>query len=156
MINRPSDRVITEGDLLLLDTGSLYDGYSCDFDRNFAFGHAPDAAKSAYDLAWRATEAGLNAARPGITTTNLWGVMAQVLEAGGCSGHQIGRMGHGLGMQVTEWPSLMPGDETLIQAGMVLTLEPGLAFGGGKIMLHEENIVIREDGAELLTRRAAP
>lgn len=155
VINRPSDRVIAEGDMLLLDTGALYDGYSCDFDRNFAFGHASDAAKSAYDLAWRATEAGLKAAGPGITTTDLWGVMAQVLEEGGCSGHQIGRMGHGLGMQVTEWPSLMPGDETLIEAGMVLTLEPGLAFGDGKMMLHEENIVIREDGAELLTRRAA-
>ncbi|WP_122076918.1 Xaa-Pro peptidase family protein [Pseudophaeobacter sp. EL27] len=155
VINRPSDRLIAEGDMLLLDTGALYDGYSCDFDRNFAFGHASDAAKSAYDLAWRATEAGLQAARPGLTTTELWAAMAQVLEEGGCSGHQIGRMGHGLGMQVTEWPSLMPGDDTVIQAGMVLTLEPGLAFGDGKMMLHEENIVIREDGAELLTRRAA-
>lgn len=155
VINRPSDRLIVEGDMLLLDTGALFDGYSCDFDRNFAFGHASDAAKSAYDLAWRATEAGLQAARPGLTTTELWSAMAQVLEDGGCSGHQIGRMGHGLGMQVTEWPSLMPGDDTFIQAGMVLTLEPGLAFGDGKMMLHEENIVIREDGAELLTRRAA-
>jgi len=154
VINRPSDRMIADGDMLLLDTGSLYDGYSCDFDRNFAFGHASDEAKSAYDLAWRATEAGLKSARPGITTSQLWATMAQVLEDGGCSGHQIGRMGHGLGMQVTEWPSHMPGDDTVIQAGMVLTLEPGLAFGDGKMMLHEENIVIREDGAELLTRRA--
>lgn len=156
VINRPSDRIIADGDMLLLDTGALYDGYSCDFDRNYAFGHATDAAKSAYDLAWRATEAGLQAARPGITTTELWAAMAKVLEDGDCGGHQIGRMGHGLGMQVTEWPSNMPGDNTLIEAGMVLTLEPGLAFGDGKMMLHEENIVIREDGAELLTRRAAP
>ncbi|OED49203.1 peptidase M24 [Rhodobacteraceae bacterium (ex Bugula neritina AB1)] len=155
VINRPTDRVIADGDMLLLDTGSLWGGYSCDFDRNYAFGHASDAAKQAYDLAWRATEAGLQAARPGITTTDLWGVMAKVLEDGGDSGHQIGRMGHGLGMQVTEWPSLMPGDNTVIEAGMVLTLEPGFAFGGNKMMLHEENIVIHEDGAELLSRRAA-
>lgn len=155
VINRPSDRVIENGDLLLLDTGSLYDGYSCDFDRNFAFGHASDAAKTAYDLAFRATEAGLEAARPGITTSELWSAMAKVLESGGCSAQQIGRMGHGLGMQVTEWPSHMPEDHTLIQAGMVLTLEPGFVFGDGKMMLHEENIVIREDGAELLSRRAA-
>ncbi len=155
VINRPSDRMIAEGDMLLLDTGALYDGYSCDFDRNFAFGWASDAARSAYDLAWRATEAGLSAARPGMTTSELWAVMAKVLEDGGCSGHQIGRMGHGLGMQVTEWPSLMPGDDTVIKAGMVLTLEPGLAFGDGKMMLHEENIVIHDDGAALLTRRAA-
>ena len=156
VINRPSDRVIENGDLLLLDTGSLYDGYSCDFDRNFAFGHASDEAKVAYDLAFRATEAGLHAARPGITTSQLWSAMAKVLEDGGCSAHQIGRMGHGLGMQVTEWPSNMPSDHTPIQAGMVLTLEPGFAFGNGKMMLHEENIVIREGGAELLSRRAAP
>ncbi|MEX0305519.1 MAG: M24 family metallopeptidase [Leisingera sp.] len=155
VINRPSDRVIAEGDMLLLDTGSLWGGYSCDFDRNFAFGRASDETQRAYDLAWRATEAGLKAARPGITTADLWGVMASVLEEGGCGGHQIGRMGHGLGMQVTEWPSLMPGDGTVIEAGMVLTLEPGFAFGGSKMMLHEENIVIREDGAELLSRRAA-
>lgn len=156
VINRPSDRVIENGDLLLLDTGSLYDGYSCDFDRNFAFGHASDEAKVAYDLAFRATEAGLHGARPGITTSQLWSAMAKVLEDGGCSAHQIGRMGHGLGMQVTEWPSNMPSDHTPIQAGMVLTLEPGFAFGNGKMMLHEENIVIREGGAELLSRRAAP
>lgn len=155
VINRPSDRVIENGDLLLLDTGSLYDGYSCDFDRNFAFGYASDEAKVAYDLAFRATEAGLHAARPGITTSQLWSAMAKVLEDGGCSAHQIGRMGHGLGMQVTEWPSNMPSDHTPIQAGMVLTLEPAFAFGDGKMMLHEENIVIQEDGAELLSRRAA-
>jgi Xaa-Pro aminopeptidase len=155
VINRPSDRVIADGDMLLLDTGSLWGGYSCDFDRNFAFGHASDEAKTAYDLAWRATEAGLQAVRPGLTTAVLWGVMAKVLEDGGCSGHQIGRMGHGLGMQVTEWPSLMSGDNTVIKAGMVLTLEPGFAFGGNKMMLHEENIAIHEDGAELLSRRAA-
>jgi len=154
VINRPSDRMIACGDLLFLDTGSLFDGYSCDFDRNFAFGHASDETKSAYDLAFRATEAGLCAARPGITTAELWRAMARVLEDGGCQGHQIGRMGHGLGMQVTEWPSNMPSDETLIREGMVLTLEPGFVFGDGKMMLHEENIVIREDGAELLTRRA--
>ena len=156
VINRPSDRVIDDGDLLLLDTGSLFDGYSCDFDRNFAFGHASGEAKTAYDLAFRATEAGLRFARPGITASELWAAMAKVLEDGGCSGHQIGRMGHGLGMQVTEWPSHMPSDNTLIQAGMVLTLEPGFAFANGKMMLHEENIVIHEDGAELLSRRAAP
>lgn len=155
VINRPSDRVIGNGDMLLLDTGALYDGYSCDFDRNFAFGYASDEAKIAYDLAFKATEAGLEAARPGITMSQLWTAMAKVLEDGGCSAHQIGRMGHGLGMQVTEWPSLMPADHTLIETGMVLTLEPGFDFGDGKMMLHEENIVIRENGAELLTRRAA-
>ena len=59
-------------------------------------------------------------------------------------------------MQLTEWPSHTAWDQTELVAGMVLTLEPGMTFAPGKVMVHEENIVVREDGAELLTRRAAP
>lgn len=156
VINRPTDRKIQDGDILLLDTGAQFNGYYCDFDRNYALAHASDAAKSAYALAFRATEAGLHAARPGITASQLCAVMAKVMEDGGYGGSQVGRIGHGLGMQLTEWPSLTAHDDTPIQAGMVLTLEPGLTYGNGKVMLHEENIVIREDGAELLSRRALP
>jgi len=59
-------------------------------------------------------------------------------------------------MQLTEWPSHTPTDATVIEPGMVLTLEPGMSFAPGKAMVHEENVVIREHGAELLTRRAPP
>ena len=58
-------------------------------------------------------------------------------------------------MQLTEWPSNRPGDETRLEPGMILTLEPGMTFEPGHVMVHEENIVIRPDGAHLLTRRAA-
>ncbi len=63
-------------------------------------------------------------------------------------------MGHGLGMQLTEWPSLTVEDQTLLKPGMVITLEPGLEVTPGRMMVHEENIVIRSSGAELLTERA--
>ena len=65
-------------------------------------------------------------------------------------------MGHGLGAQLTEWPSLKAGDDTPLQAGMVITLEPGMNYAGGKLMVHEENILITDAGAELLSKRAAP
>jgi Xaa-Pro aminopeptidase len=81
--------------------------------------------------------------------------MQTVLEAGGALGNDVGRLGHGLGMQLTEWPSNTAWDTTELRPGMVLTLEPGMTFAEGKVMVHEENIVVREDGAELLTRRAA-
>ena len=68
----------------------------------------------------------------------------------------IGRMGHGLGMQLTELPSHMPTDKTVLEPGMVLTLEPSMTISAGKVMVHEENLVIREDGAHLLSRRASP
>jgi Xaa-Pro aminopeptidase len=57
-------------------------------------------------------------------------------------------------MQLTEWPSLTEDDGTVLEAGMVLTLEPGMEFAPQRQMVHEENIVITEDGAELLTPRA--
>ncbi len=82
--------------------------------------------------------------------------MQAVLEEGGARGNDVGRLGHGLGMQLTEGPSHTSWDETPLVPGMVLTLEPGMAFAPGKVMVHEENIVIRPDGPELLTRRAPP
>jgi len=59
-------------------------------------------------------------------------------------------------MQVTEWPSNTIDDHTVMSEGMVMTLEPGLVWAPGKMMLHEENVVIRADGPQLLSRRAAP
>ena len=156
IIRQPSDRTIADGDLLIFDTGSTFDGYFSDFDRNFAFGSAPDDAKDAYRAVWEATEAGLAAVRPGATTTEIFTAMNGVLKANGSLGNDVGRMGHGLGMQVTEWPSHTAHDDTPLEENMVLTLEPGLLWAPGKAMVHEENIVVRADGPELLSRRALP
>jgi Xaa-Pro aminopeptidase len=59
-------------------------------------------------------------------------------------------------MQLTEWPSNRPGDDTELVPGMVMTIEPGMEFAEGRMMVHEENIAITEDSCELLTIRAAP
>jgi Xaa-Pro dipeptidase len=141
--------------VLILDTGCVYDGYFSDFDRNFAIGAADDAARRAYDTVYRATEAGLAAARPGATSADLFGAMQTVLEAGGALGNAVGRLGHGLGSELTEPPSHAAFDDTVLSPGMVITLEPGMEFAPGRNMVHEENLVIRDDGAELLSRRAA-
>ena len=81
--------------------------------------------------------------------------MNAVMEADGALGNDVGRLGHGLGMQLTEWPSNTAWDETPLVPGMVMTLEPGMTYAPGKVMVHEENLVIREDGPQLLSRRAA-
>lgn len=150
----PHDRPMEEGDVLFIDTGSTYDGYFCDFDRNYAIGRVGDAAQRANAAVWDATEAGIAAARPGATTDDVWRAMAKVLEASGSLGNNVGRMGHGLGMQLTEPPSNRPGDGTVLAAGMVLTIEPGMEYAPGRMIVHEENLVLREGGAELLTLRA--
>lgn len=154
VIKQPSDRAIEAGDLLMFDTGTMWDGYSSDFDRYYAFGHADADAQRAHHVVWDATDAGLNMLRPGVTTTDLWKAMADVMIEGGSLGNDVGRLGHGLGMQLTEWPSNTATDDTIIEEGMVLTLEPGMTFAPGRMMLHEENIVVRADGPEMLSRRA--
>lgn len=154
IIRFPTDRLLSEGDVLFLDTGANFDGYYSDFDRNFAIGSASEATMRAYDLVYRATEAGLLAVRAGSTTTAVWQAMASVLADGGAAPSGVGRMGHGIGLRTTEWPSLTEQDGTMLQPGMVLAIEPGFEYEPGKIMLHEENIVIRDDGIELLSTRA--
>lgn len=156
VISPPSRRPLQAGDILMLDTGATWDGYFCDFDRNFAVVTADDAARRAYDVLWRATEAGLAAAQPGNSCRDLFQAMQGVIAELDDQSGDIGRLGHGLGMQLTEQPSHADFDSTRLQEGMVLTLEPSLGYGDGLIMVHEENIVIRADGAELLTRRAPP
>ncbi|WP_291729789.1 Xaa-Pro peptidase family protein [Leisingera sp. F5] len=156
VISPPTGRPLQAGDIVMLDTGSTWDGYFCDFDRNFAVGRADDLSRRAYDVLWRATEAGIAAAKPGATCRNLFQAMQAVIAEMDDQGGDVGRLGHGLGMQLTEWPSHAAFDGTVIEENMVLTLEPSLGYGDGRIMVHEENIVIRADGAELLTTRAAP
>jgi len=69
-------------------------------------------------------------------------------------GSNVGRLGHGLGLQLTEPPSNMPGDRTALQPGMVLTIEPGMEYAPGRMIVHEEDVVITTGGCELLTPRA--
>lgn len=156
IIMGPSDRRLEEGDVLIIDTGANFDGYFSDFDRNYAFGQVDPTAHQAYESVFASTEAGLRAAAPGATTGDVWQAMWSVLEDAGALGNDVGRMGHGLGMQLTEWPSNVPKGDVVLQAGMILTLEPGMTFAPGRMMVHEENIVITDSGCELLHKRAWP
>ena len=154
IIMGPTDKVLEKGDVLIIDTGSTFDGYFCDFDRNFAFEKLSDETRFAYEVVYKATEAGFKTACPGNTTSDVWEAMWKILEKGGALGNNTGRLGHGLGMELTEWPSIRSEDNTLLEPGMILTLEPGMTFSPGKQMVHEENIVITEDGARMLSYRA--
>jgi len=156
----PVERKIGKGDVLALDTGSVIDGYFCDFDRNFSIGLPAPETAHAYSSLHRAVEAGLAAARPGVTASSVWRAMADVLARAGVEPGSIGRMGHGLGMALTEPPSIHPGDGTVLKESMALAIEPGLVYrdatGIEHLMVHEENIVLTDGGNRLITRRAPP
>ncbi|MEP1264205.1 MAG: Xaa-Pro peptidase family protein [Rhizobiaceae bacterium] len=169
VISPPDASPLREGDVLMLDTGATLKGYFCDFDRNFCLGEPDDAIKQAHETLWMATEAGLAAARPGASCADVFKAMRTVIDANGESGgdggdggeggdegqgSNVGRYGHGLGLQLTETPSLIDWDQTILREGAVLTLEPSMNVSGGHMLVHEENIVIRDGAPQLLTRRA--
>ncbi|WP_323034776.1 Xaa-Pro peptidase family protein [Pararhodobacter sp.] len=150
----PADtRPLQPGDILMLDTGAVREGYFCDFDRNYAVGDPGDVARRAHAALYAATDVALNTLRPGMTAQDLHRILTASLSAEGAVPGG-GRLGHGLGLTLTEWPSLTAKDTTPLREGMVLTLEPGVEIAPGLIMVHEENIVLRADGPELLSRRA--
>jgi Xaa-Pro aminopeptidase len=146
---------LRSGDVLMLDTGVVWDGYFCDFDRNFAMGSSSAAVSRGHRQLIAATESAFAALQPGMTAAELKAVMVRsiVADGGTPSG---GRFGHGLGMQLTEWPSLIEHDHTVVEENMVLTLEPCVDLGGGTILVHEENVRVTATGGERLTRFASP
>ena len=152
VISPPSNQLLKNGDILMLDTGSSLKGYFCDFDRNWAIGKASNLAKTAYSKLYKATEVALKKIRPGMTCAQVFSLINSSLGEGDSD---IGRMGHGLGIQLTEYPSLMLNDKTVLRENMVMTIEPSLSYGDGLMMVHEENICIRDGEPELLTKRAA-
>lgn len=163
IIAPPADRPLQSGDVLMLDTGCVWDGYFCDFDRNFAIGEVCAAARDAHDRLFDATSAAMEMLRPGIRACDLYAAMDAVLrpdieQSGDAEKDDVGRYGHGLGIQLTEPPSHTAWDQTEITAGMVLTLEPSLTYPAGdgtpRMMVAEENLLVTPDGCELLTTRA--
>lgn len=155
VISPASDRPLERGDVLMLDTGLVVDGYFCDFDRNYSLGPAAPEIRDAHARLIEATHAAFARARPGATAAELFHAMDRIVT-GGAGGSDAGRLGHGLGMQLTEPPSLIPADATELVPGMVLTLEPGIDLGPGRLMVHEEDIVVTASGAEWLSPAAGP
>lgn len=153
VISPAAPEPLQQGHVLMLDTGLVWDGYFCDFDRNYAIGPVSDEVHSAYAKLLEATQAGQEAAVIGATAADIYHAMDRVLT-GGRGGGDAGRLGHGLGMQLTEWPSFIATDPTEIVAGMVITLEPGITMSDGSVLVHEDDFAITEQGARQLTPRA--
>lgn len=145
VISPAHDRALGAGDVLMLDTGLVWDGYFCDYNRNWCYGAAAPEIAATHHALIDATQAGFEAAKPGATAADLYAAMAKVV-----GDTDAGRLGHGLGLSLTEWPSLIPSDQTELKPGMVLTLEPAKTIGG-KLLVHEENIVITDEGAKMLS-----
>ena len=154
IIGNPTHKLISSGDFLFIDTGATYDGYFCDFDRNYTIGTVSDELKRSNEILWHATEEGIKNLVPGAKTQDVWKKINKKIEDFGFLVRGEGRYGHGVGLQLTEPPSISSFDNAIIQENMVLTIEPSIEYKPGKIIVHEENVFVSNDGPILLTKRA--
>ena len=107
----------------------------------------------AYEILWKAAEIGMQTAKPGNTCADINNAMLNILNKNNPYQNSVGRMGHGLGLQLTEPPSIMSTDKTILCENMILAIEPCLEYAPGLMIVQEENILITKDGFERLTSR---
>ena len=153
IITNPTEKKLNNGDILIIDTGSTLNGYFCDFDRNFGFGKINDISLDAYTKLWESIESTLEIIKPGISCAEIYSSLSKNLIAKDGNDGSVGRMGHGLGLQLTEPPSIMRNDHTVIEKNMIITLEPSIELDKNKILVQEENLLITENGYKLLSTR---
>jgi Xaa-Pro aminopeptidase len=147
----PGERVVQEGDLVLVDAGAVVDGYCSDCTRTYAVGDVSDSLRQVYELVREAQQAGLDAVRPGVSGRDADAAARAVIADAGY-GENFGHgLGHGLGLLVHEAPALRPESDEVLAAGHVVTVEPGIYLSGVAGVRIEDLVVVTDDGAEVLT-----
>jgi len=147
-------QVVREGTILLIDGGCKVGGYSSDLSRTFVLGKATDRMKQVFDIELRAQTAAVQTARPGLPCEAVdAAARAVIVDAGFGPGYKYftHRVGHGIGMDGHEWPYLVKGNTLPLAPGMTFSDEPGIYIPGEFGVRLEDDMVITENGAELLT-----
>ena len=148
---KPDRTAIREGDLLLFDLGVFADGYASDITRTFAVGDISEEAKRMYAAVLDANQRAIEAIRPGVTLGSLDRAARETIEAAGYGPYFMHRLGHGLGMDIHEYPSVHGLNVDLVKAGMAFTVEPGVYVPGVGGVRIEDDVVATEDGVDVLT-----
>ncbi|GAC42340.1 M24 family metallopeptidase [Paenibacillus popilliae] len=147
----PGNRIIREGELLLFDLGVYVNGYASDITRTFAVGEVNEESRRIYDTVLAANEAAIAAVKPGVTCGSLDRTARQVIEARGYGPCFTHRLGHGLGLDVHEYPSVHGRNEDILKPGMVFTIEPGVYVPNVAGVRIEDDVIVTEDGVRVLT-----
>jgi Xaa-Pro dipeptidase len=148
---RPTGRRLQAADLVLLDFGAAWDGYRADTTRMAVVGEPDARQREMHGLVLDAHDAAIERVRPGVTAGEVDAAARQVIERGGQGAHFIHRVGHGLGLELHEDPSLDPGSTQALEEGMVFTIEPGVYIPGWGGIRIEDDLLVERDGARLLT-----
>lgn len=146
----PADNIIRSGNVLFIDGGCIYNNYWSDMSRMAVLGQPSEKQTKMHKLFCEATERHIEMVRPGVKASDIAKTCVKYIKESGLSSWGVGRMGHGIGLDFTEPPSIMLSDDTPLEEGMVITIEPGTITPYGIFCL-EEVLVVTEDGCEILS-----
>jgi Xaa-Pro dipeptidase len=135
----------------MFDIGVYANGYASDITRTFALGEPSAECKKIYDIVLAANEASIKAVKPGVTFASIDKAARDVIEQAGYGQYFIHRLGHGLGIDVHEFPSVHGNNEVLLAEGNVFTIEPGIYVPGVGGVRIEDDVLVTKDGVEVLT-----
>lgn len=147
----PTDRKLCAGDLLTMDYGCRFGGYCSDFTRTVAISFMDKEQQKVYDIVNRAGKLGIEALRPGIRACDVDAVARGFIAKSGYAQYFGHGLGHGVGRFIHEVPSIGESSDAVLEAGMVVTIEPGIYLQGRFGVRIEDLIVIKDGGCENLT-----
>lgn len=148
--NLTGERRLENGDLVVVDSVIIHDGYHNDLTRTYAIGEPRGQARKAYEAVRAAHHAAIEAARPGMECAALDAIARKVIEDAGFGDFFIHRLGHGIGIECHEPPYLVGGNTETLRPGMCMTIEPGIYIRGEFGVRVEDDIVITEAGCEVI------
>ncbi len=140
-----------EGGMLLIDMGAFRHGYASDMTRMVYLGRAPQRYRKAYRAVLESQLAAIDAVRPGVKAWAVDRAAREVLKAHGMEREFVHSTGHGLGLEIHETPRIGRKDKTVLEAGMAVTIEPGVYIEGWGGIRIEDTVVVTATGCEILT-----
>jgi Xaa-Pro dipeptidase len=147
----PTERKLQASDLLVVDWGAAYDGYISDLTRTFAVGDVDDEFKKIHKIVQESNAAGRAAAKPGVPCADVDKAAREVIEKSGYGKYFTHRTGHGIGMEGHEEPYMRGDNMQLLEPGMAFTVEPGIYLPGRNGVRIEDNVVVTDTGADVLS-----
>lgn len=148
---RPSDRVIDQGDLVIIDVGAMVDGYRSDMTRTFVIGEPTDHQQRQLDVVLAAQQAGMAEAAPGVPTRQIDEACRLPIGEAGWGEQFLHGAGHGVGLDIHELPRVNSRSDDVLEEGMVVTVEPGVYLRGEGGVRWEDLLLITAGGAQPLS-----
>ena len=147
-----SSKTIEKGDSFTLDFGAIYQGYCSDITRTIVFGEPDEKQRQIYEIVLKAQQAAIEAVKPGVTGKDVDAVARDVITEAGYGDYFGHGLGHSVGLAIHENPRCSPNDDTVIESGMVITVEPGIYLPGWGGVRIEDIVVVTKNGCEVLTQ----